>query len=253
MKKLWLLFLLAFMAGCATDEPVRVVETRTVAAAAPAPAPAPPPAVAPPPPPPRPVAPPPPDAPGRYPMIISDPSPTASIVVREFLYPNGALNKPYANLILFSKKPVNAAEREVYLNICENWKASFPETTEVDLTSVPKEFKVITFYWMLKKDKIDTNSCAALVDNYDYGRAKVYLTTMKLKVDKSQMVCKLPSGFVIMDISALRKTTDIELAIRSWQKHMIIVPAEGGVVRIYTLYDSIRAVLGAIGGLITLK
>jgi hypothetical protein len=257
MKKLWSLFLLAVLVGCATDDGIKQQEQQVESR--PAPVSAPPPAPPPPPrstaSPPRPAPPPPvvTSAPGRYPMIVGGDDSKMSMVVRQFLYPKDTLDKPYANIILFSKRPVSKAEREVYISICENWRASFPEITEVDITAVPKEFKVIRFYWLLKKDNVDTNSCQALIDNYDYGRAKLFLTTMKLKADKSQMVCKLPTGFVIMDISALRKDTDIELAIRSWQKHMSIVPAEGGTVRIYTLYDSIKAVLGAIGGLVSLK
>jgi len=177
----------------------------------------------------------------------------ATLTVRDFLYPEDKLDQDVANLILFARKPANKAERDVYVNICETWKATFPDSKEVNMKELPQEFLIVRFYWMLKSKKTDVESCDKLVGDYDYGRAKVYLTKMKLKATKNQMVCQLPNGFVVMDINALKKTTDITLAVTAWQNRMTIIPTKGGVVHVYTLFQSAKVVLGALGSLITLK
>jgi hypothetical protein len=221
-----------------------VKQEAPVAAAAPPPAP--PPVVVQ-------AAPPPPAMPAPVEIITESAPGRATLTVRDFIVPERSLGDDYFNLILFARKPVNKAERDLYITVCENWKATFPDAKEVNLKEVPKEFQIIPFYWMLRKFTVDTNSCGELVDWYDYTRAKVYLTTKKLKVAKNQIVCRLPSGFVVMDISTLKKSSDIEMAFKAWQLRMTVVPSKDGVVHIYTLKDSAIAVLGALGSLVTLK
>ena len=204
-----------------------------------------------------------PPPPGIYPLVgypaptdipkTTVSSPEFTILVRDYLLPEHPVHKNvYANFILFSRKASNEAEEKVYQAICKKWISLFPDFKEIKRVKVPPSIRFIPFIWLLEEES-NSKDCNELLSNYDYARAKILLIEFGLNHNKNFIICKIPEGIVSMKIDDLIHDDDVGQAFTAWQNNMSTVKSEPGVVRVHDLYSSVKAVLGALGTLVSFK
>lgn len=176
-----------------------------------------------------------------------------NMLVQEYLYPDQRYRLSPVNFVFFPKKPVTQSEREQYQFICEIWKASFPKKSEVLVNGqVPDYVTIVPIYWPLKKE-VKSESCVDLVANYDYGRVQLFAAENKINPTTVQILCKLKSGVVTMNLTRIKKQAELEAAMDVWRKRMCRMPKEDTPVYGYTIAAAAQQVLGMLGRLITFK
>ncbi len=184
-----------------------------------------------------------------YPLLLLKQKDKITLV-RDYAYPNDKKIGKSFNTLLFPKRPVTKEDFERYGFICEQWKASFE--LKSDIVVIPKDVKLVPFYWLLNKPK-KSESCSDLVNDYDYSKAQTLSRQFNLDITKTFIVFSHDNTLVTMLIDSNLTFKDIELSIETWKKTMTVVPSKSSLVSIYNLVYSAKAVLGVLGALITFR
>lgn len=182
--------------------------------------------------------------------LIGNPNSNKLLIVRAFAYQADKKFETKSNFLLFAKRPATKADLDRYIFICEQWKASFPTADEVPAQTV--DMQIILFVWLLNK-KVASKDCSTLVNNYDYGRARLLSQRFDLDITKMYIVFSYPKALVTMDLTPVATEEDLVLAIDTWKRNMATLPKKSGSVSIYNLVYSTKAVLGALAELVTFK
>ena len=148
---------------------------------------------------------------------------TYMLMVRSFLYPKQKTELPF-NLIFFPKKPVTKQEKEQYLFICSVWQSSFPYAEDIrQQLEETDNVEMLPIYWLLIKQN-RTSNCSELVKNYDYSRAQLLASRLKIDSTKTQLVSQLKSNVIVMDLGTIYEEADLILAINVWRQKMCPTP-----------------------------
>lgn len=176
------------------------------------------------------------------------------VVTRDFLIRGTAPAANPFNFIYLPKEPVDEATTKKYVRLCQLWRGSFPLSEDVkDQIEIKTNTKLIPFYWLLRYNTTGA-SCEMLVQAYDYGRAKVIASNMKgFDGTKLQLVSQINNKSITMDLSAMSKAEDFEIAMDVWRNHLCKPYSKDTVIRPYGLYVSAKKVLGVLGSFISIK
>lgn len=173
-----------------------------------------------------------------------------NILYRSFLLPYEKPNQSLTTFIYLPKKPVTETEIKQYNMVCKAWMNSLSLKEELVSYYDPKTENLVPFYWSTKF-KLSKPICSDMIEYYDYARMMLLMQRNKLDTDKIQLVSLYQKLNVTMDISSLTVDEDIVNSFNIWKSYMTKAPQKSEKLNPFTLTQSLKKVLGALGYLVT--
>jgi hypothetical protein len=183
----------------------------------------------------------------------SNPKTKEVVIVRSILNSNQNLPIGDYSYIYFHTKPYNKDLKTKQLKICEAWQASFNNKKEIiNALDFREDVDLHTLYWLDKRLLTNSDICSDLLANYDYSRALITGTRLKINTRKTQIVTKLGNEVLVVNLSNI-KDQDIDKVINIWHDKVCNPIVTSKEIKLVSLLDAFKAALGALGKIVKIQ
>lgn len=182
-------------------------------------------------------------------VSIIAPGYTYNILYKSFLFPSEKLNQSLTTFIYLPRKPVTEVELKQYNTICKVWMSGLSDKEDLVSHYDSKTENLVPFYWPIKT-KLSKVTCDTIIENYDYGRMNILMQRNKLDANKIQFVSLYQKFNVVMNLTTITEDKDIVNSFMAWKTHMTKAPQKSEKLDAITLTQSLKKVLGVLGGLV---